>query len=133
MAAPAAPAERVLSLAAYAHRSHGPITLDDIADNVPGYGSEPPRAGPLEPPSAEWERVRKLVGRDVSDLHEHWGIHLAYDDAEHTYELRQLRQCCRRRARTELSGRRCSGSARFRVSDEASKKDADAHRGVGQP
>ncbi len=89
MAARAAPAERILSLAAYAHRSHGPITLDDIADNVPGYGSEPPRAGPLEPPSAEWERVRKLVGRDVSDLREHWGIDLAYDDAEHTYELRE--------------------------------------------
>jgi predicted DNA-binding transcriptional regulator YafY len=33
--------------------------------------------------------VRKLVGRDVSDLREHWGIDLAYDDVEHTYELRE--------------------------------------------
>lgn len=89
MAERAAPAERILALAAYAHRSHGPITLDDIADNAPGYGSGTPRSRPLEPRSAEWERVRKLVGRDVSDLREHWGIDLEYDDAGHTYELRE--------------------------------------------
>jgi hypothetical protein len=89
MAERAAPAERILSLAAYAHRSRAPITLDDIADNVPGYGSDAPRAGPLAPRSTEWERVRKLVGRDVNDLREHWGIDLAYDDVDHTYELRE--------------------------------------------
>ena len=88
MAERAAPAERILSLAAYAHRSHAPIALDDIADNVPGYASDPPRTGPLEPRSAEWERVRKLVGRDVADLRAHWGIDLEYDDVDHTYTPR---------------------------------------------
>ena len=32
--------------------------------------------------------MRKRLGRDVADLHEHWGIELAYNEADHSYSLR---------------------------------------------
>lgn len=81
-----APAERILRLAAYAHRSVTPITLDDIVADVPGYGTA--RGESLVVGTQEWETLRKRVGRDVADLHEHWGIELAYTEADHSYSLR---------------------------------------------
>ncbi len=80
------PAERILRLAAYAHNVNRAITLDDIAADVPGY--ETAGGAALVSGSTEWERVRKLVGRDIEDLRHHWGIHLAYDESEHHYTLR---------------------------------------------
>lgn len=81
-----APAERILRLAAYAHRVGRPIALGDIVDDVPGY--ETSGDGPLVAGTSEWEAVRKRVGRDIADLHEHWGIELAYDETDHSYALR---------------------------------------------
>jgi proteasome accessory factor B len=80
-----APAERILRLAAYAHRVGRPITLDDIVDDVPGYETASGEA--LVVGSQEWETVRKRVARDLADLREHWGIELAYDDGSHRYSL----------------------------------------------
>jgi WYL domain len=80
------PAERILRLAAYAHRASTPITLDDIVTDVPGYGAA--HGGPLVIGTQDWETVRKRVGRDVADLYEHWGIELAYNGADHSYSLR---------------------------------------------
>jgi predicted DNA-binding transcriptional regulator YafY len=81
-----APAERILRLAAYAHRVGRPISLVDIVDDVPGY--ENPVDGKLLAGTPEWETVRKRVSRDIADLHEHWGIELAYAEADHSYSLR---------------------------------------------
>lgn len=85
------PAERILALAAYldAHR-RDPITLDDIARDVPGYredadGSDP--APVLVKHSKEWEAVRKKLQRDLDDLGAQWGITVDYDDGEHHYRL----------------------------------------------
>ncbi|HXY95055.1 MAG TPA: WYL domain-containing protein [Acidimicrobiia bacterium] len=79
-----APAERILRLAAYAQWKRESVTLDDIARDVPGYT----HGGDLVPGTPEWERVRKLVARDIRDLHDHWGIDLAYDEGDHRYALR---------------------------------------------
>lgn len=81
-----APAERILRLAAYAHRVGRPIALGDIVDDVPGY--ETTGSGQLIAGTPEWETLRKRVGRDIADLHEHWGIELAYDESDHSYSLR---------------------------------------------
>jgi predicted DNA-binding transcriptional regulator YafY len=86
MAPRADAAERILRLAAYAHRIGRPVGLGDIVADVPGYQAA--GSGPLEPRGTEWERVRKLVSRDVTDLREHWGIDLAYDEHAHHYALR---------------------------------------------
>jgi predicted DNA-binding transcriptional regulator YafY len=80
------PAERILRLAAYAHRAGRPLTLTDIAEDVPGYRTPTGPAPPVG--SQEWETLRKRVSRDISDLQEHWGIELAYDESDHTYSLR---------------------------------------------
>ena len=81
------PAERILALAAYldAHR-RDPITLDEIAHDVPGYRDDP--TGPdLVKKSKEWESVRKMLQRDIDDLATLWGIEVEYDDGEHHYRL----------------------------------------------
>lgn len=88
------PAERILALAAYldAHR-RDPVTLDDIARDVPGYRDEPDGSdGPhpattLTKQSKEWESVRKKLHRDLDDLRTQWGIDVGYDDVEHHYRL----------------------------------------------
>lgn len=90
--APKTAAERILDLTAFAAdrcRNGGGITLSDIADNVPGYETNGPRAanGDLEGGTQEWEAVRKRLTRDIADLREQWGIQLDYDDADHCYRL----------------------------------------------
>lgn len=85
-------AERILNLAAYAAeqtRTHTPITLTSIVDDVPGYATDAPRDdfGDLASGTAEWEAVRKKLQRDVADLRDCWGISLDYDEADHSYRL----------------------------------------------
>jgi predicted DNA-binding transcriptional regulator YafY len=85
------PAERVLRLAAFAGdrcAKGGEITLTDIVDGV-GYDTDAPRdaRNQIVSEGRPWEKVRKMVQRDLRDLREHWGIHLDYDDASHSYRL----------------------------------------------
>ena len=80
------PAERILALAVYARdRAGSLLTLQDIVEEVPGY--ELPGGGELVTGSPAWEAARKRLTRDITDLREHWGIVLAYDDVEHSYAL----------------------------------------------
>ncbi len=80
------PAARILALAAYARdRQNSELTLQDIVEDVPGY--EMPDGALLVSGSSDWETVRKRLSRDIADLREHWGIVLAYDEAEHSYAL----------------------------------------------
>ncbi len=86
------PAERILKLAAFAGdrwADGAEITLTDIVDGV-GYITHAPRdaQGQLKAGTKEWETVRKMVQRDLVDLREHWGIHLDYDETDHSYRLR---------------------------------------------
>jgi predicted DNA-binding transcriptional regulator YafY len=91
---PVAPdaAQRILNLAAYAAesaRTHTPITLTSVVDDVPGYESDAPRNddGDLAPDTKEWEAVRKKLRRDIKDLRDSWGISLDYDETDHSYRL----------------------------------------------
>jgi len=80
------PAERILALAVYARdRAGSLLTLQDIVEEVPGY--ELPGGGELVTGSPAWEAARKRLTRDITDLREHWGIVLAYDEVEHSYAL----------------------------------------------
>jgi proteasome accessory factor B len=85
------PAERILRLAAFAAdrcTDGAEITLTDIVDGV-GYPTDAPRdaQGQLRSGTTEWETVRKMVQRDLADLHTFWGIRLDYDEAAHSYRL----------------------------------------------
>jgi hypothetical protein len=87
----AAPAERILQLAAFAANrcaDGAEITLTDIVDGV-GYPTDAARDGhgQLQSGTSEWETVRKMVQRDLADLRRHWGIRLDYDDQAHAYRL----------------------------------------------
>jgi predicted DNA-binding transcriptional regulator YafY len=85
------PAERILRLAAFAAdrgTDGAEITLTDIVDGV-GYPTDAARdaQGQLQGGTTEWETVRKMVQRDLADLHTFWGIRLEYDDTAHSYRL----------------------------------------------
>ena len=85
------PAERILHLAAFAADrcdDGAEITLTDIVDGV-GYPTDAERdeQRQLKSGTTDWETVRKMVQRDLRDLHEHWGIRLDYDEAAHSYRL----------------------------------------------
>lgn len=87
----APPAERILRLAAYAAHEcadGSEITLTDIVDGV-GYPTDAARDehGQLISGTTEWETVRKMVQRDLADLHKFWGIRVEYDDVAHSYCL----------------------------------------------
>lgn len=85
------PAERILRLAAFAAdrcTDGAEITLTDIVDGV-GYPTDAARdaQGQLSSGTTEWESVRKMVQRDLGDLHRFWGIRLDYDEVAHSYRL----------------------------------------------
>lgn len=91
VAGAALPAERILHLAAFAAdrgADGAEITLTDIVDGV-GYetGASRDEHGQLVAGTSAWETARKMVQRDLRDLHEHWGIRLEYDEPTHSYRL----------------------------------------------
>lgn len=85
------PAERILNLAAYLkQRGQAGATLDDLTRDVAGYDHDAGRNedGALVTEGPEWETLRKMVQRDVKDLHDLWGIDAAYDEEDHLYRLK---------------------------------------------
>jgi len=88
---PVSPPERILNLAAYLKACGAAgATLDDVTRDVAGYDHDAARDedGLLVTSGPAWESLRKMVQRDLSDLHDVWGIDAAYDEEEHRYRLR---------------------------------------------
>ncbi len=85
------PTKRVLNLAAYLQqRGSSGATLDDITRDVDGYDHDAARGddGVLVSDGPEWETIRKLVQRDVTDLRKAWGIDAEFDEVDRVYRLR---------------------------------------------
>jgi hypothetical protein len=85
------PAERILNLAAYLKQcGKSGATLDDLTRDVAGYDHDAARDehGELVTEGPEWEALRKMVQRDLKDLHDVWGIDANYDEEDHLYRLK---------------------------------------------